>query len=313
MLEWPPTSLDRKDEREMRTTGARNHAEANATQKDLHARGSRDMRLPNFIPWVAGCRVLGILFRGPTMNGTLLFLASFFASAVEMVEALTIVLAVGLTRGWRASLAGAVSALAALGAMVALFGADLVRYVPLGYLRLVVGVFLLAFGLQWLRKAILRAVGSKAHRDEELVFRQEVEQLGGLPADQRAIDPGAFVVSFKGVFLEGIEVVFVVLAFGAGSGRVGLSSAGALLALVLVGLAGLVVRGPLGRVPENTIKLAVGVVLAAFGTFWTLEGLGYAWPLGEGAIPLLVLAYGLCAAILIWALRRLIAPPGTPY
>jgi uncharacterized membrane protein len=227
-----------------------------------------------------------------------------------MVEALTIVLAVGLTRGWRASLAGAGSALAVLGATVAVFGADLVRYVPLGYLRLAVGVLLLAFGLQWLRKAILRAGGSKARRDEDLAFRQELEHLGGPNTDPKAIDPGAFVVSFKGVFLEGIEVVFVVLAFGAGSGRVGLSSAGALLALVLVGLVGLVARRPLGRVPENSIKLAVGVVLAAFGTFWMLEGLGYAWPnIGEGGIPLLVLGYGLCTALLIRALRRLIARP----
>jgi uncharacterized membrane protein len=237
------------------------------------------------------------------MSNLLQFLGAFLASGVEMVEALTIVLAVGITRGWRASLIGLGAALLALGAVVALLGPSLVNYVPIDALRLVIGVLLLIFGLQWLRKAILRAAGLKALHDEEKIFQQEVAQLRGEPLAGDAFDWTGFTVSFKGVFLEGLEVAFIVLTFGANAGRFDLSIAGATAALLLVAATGLAVHRPLSRVPENAIKFAVGVMLTAFGTFWGGEGAGIEWTLGDVMLPILVGVYALAAALFVILLR----------
>src|SRR5215212_4829416 len=199
--------------------------------------------------------------RRAAMNLVLQFLGAFLASAVEMVEALTIVLAVGITRGWRAALIGAGGGLLALGVVIAALGPSLVNYVPLDALRVVIGVLLLIFGMQWLRKAILRASGRKALHDEERIFREEVAELRAEPPAAGAFDWTGFTVSFKGVFLEGLEVAFIVLTFSANDGRFDLSLAGAGVGLFLVVAVGLLVHRPLSRVPENTIKFAVGLML----------------------------------------------------
>src|SRR5213595_1178766 len=207
-----------------------------------------------------------------------LFLAAFLASAVEMVEALTIVLAVGVTRGWRSTLVGVGAATVGLAAVVGALGPAL-TLVPLDALRVVVGALLLVFGLQWLRKAILRASGYKALHDEDEAFREERERAAAAGADERGgLDWYAFTVAFKGVLLEGLEVVFIVIAFGAAQGRFDVAIAGAAAAVVLVAVVGVLVRKPLERVPENTIKYTVGVMLTSFGCFWAAEGVGVAWP-----------------------------------
>ncbi len=199
--------------------------------------------------------------------------ASFAASFVEAVEALTVVLAVGLARGWRPALTGAAAALAALSLMVAVLG-PLIGRIPLHALQAVVGVLLLLFGLRWLRKAILRAIGVVALHDEAEAFARETHEL--VEAErQRAngLDWIAGVTAFKAVMLEGTEVVFIVIAVGAG-GLMWLASAGALAACVLVAAIGAAAVGPLSQVPENALKFAVGVMLSAFGLFWTGESLG---------------------------------------
>ncbi len=217
------------------------------------------------------------------MTDLLLFLGAFAASAVEMVEALTIVLAVGVTRGWRSAAWGAAVALVALTAIVVAFGPAITR-LPIATLRVIVGTLLLIFGLQWLRKAILRASGLKALHDEDAIYRHEVDELRGASGH----DWYAFTVAFKGVFLEGLEVAFIVVTFGGSQGSVGLAAAGAAAALVVVGIAGAVVHGPLSRVPENTLKFGVGVMLTSFGTFWSAEGAGADWPGGDLAILALI-------------------------
>ncbi len=220
--------------------------------------------------------------------------AVFLASAVEMVEALTIVLAVGLTRGWRPALAGVAAALLALSALVAVTGPALVHLVPLSVLRLVVGALLLVFGLQWLRKAILRASGAKAKHDEDAIFAEQVAEL----SDQSGGESAGFVVAFKGVFLEGLEVVVVVITLGPAGHQIGVAAAAAGAAVVVVALAGLVVARQLSSVPENAMKMAVGLMLVSFGTFWTGEGVGVHWYGSDLAIPVLVGFYALVA----WAL-----------
>ncbi|MFL5758841.1 MAG: COG4280 domain-containing protein [Thermomicrobiales bacterium] len=237
------------------------------------------------------------------LNTVLLVLTSFLASAVEMVEALTIVLAVGLTRGWRSALTGVAAALAALVVVVAAFGPALVRYIPLSGLQVVIGVLLLIFGLQWLRKAVLRGAGLKAKHDETEIFRRELDELGEETPPATGLDWTGFVVSFKGVFLEGLEVAFIVLTFGANAGRFGPSAAGAAAAFVLVAGVGVAVHRPLSRVPENAIKLSVGLALTSFGTFWGGEGVGVDWTLGDWTLPLLVATYGLVVWLLITFLR----------
>jgi uncharacterized membrane protein len=213
-----------------------------------------------------------------------LLLSTFLACAVEMVEALTIVLAAGVARGWRSALAGLGAATVVLAVLVAALGPAL-THIPLQALRLVVGALLLVFGLQWLRKAILRSSGYKALHDEDAIFSRELAEAKGAAHVERAgIDWYGFTLSFKGVLLEGLEVVFIVLTFGSAQGSIPLAAAGAAAALVLVAGVGLAVRAPLARVPENTLKFAVGVMLTTFGIFWSAEGAGADWPGGDAAI-----------------------------
>ena len=228
---------------------------------------------------------------------------AFLASAVEMVEALTIVLGVGLVRGWRSTLIGVASATVVLALAVVALGPALSR-VPIGTLQLVVGALLLAFGLQWLRKAILRSSGYKALHDEDETFREERAQAAAAGHERRAgLDWYSFTVAFKGVLLEGLEVVFIVIAFGSTQGRLGLAAAGAGAALLVVVVAGLLARGPLSRVPENTIKFVVGMLLTSFGCFWGAEGAGIRWP-GEDASLLGVIAFfGALSLLLVRTLR----------
>ena len=249
-------------------------------------------------------------------NDVVLVTAVFLASAVEMVEALTIVLAVGVTRGWRSALEGVALALVVLGALVLVVGPPLVRYVPLSTLRLVVGGLLLVFGLQWLRKAVLRAAGLKAKHDEDAIYAREVAALstgegaggGDGGAAGRVGRPGrdatAFTVAFKGVFLEGLEVVVVVLTLGSTSHRRGLAAVAAAAAVRGVGAGGLVVARQLSAVPENAMKMGVGLMLVSFGTFWAGEGVGVHWPGSDLAVPVLVAVYGALA----WGLTASFRP-----
>jgi uncharacterized membrane protein len=233
-----------------------------------------------------------------------LFLATFLASAVEAVEALTIVLAVGVVRGWRSTLIGVGAAAIVLAAVVAALGPAL-QLVPIDTLRFVVGALLLAFGLQWLRKAILRASGYKPLHDEAAAFAREREQAGSAaPVHRDEMDWYSFTVAFKGVLLEGLEVAFIVVTFGSAQGRVGLAAAAGAAAVVIVVAVGLVVRGPLERVPENSLKFAVGLLLTTFGVFWGGEGAGVDWPGGDIAILGVLAFLGLVSFVLTRALRR---------
>jgi uncharacterized membrane protein len=233
-----------------------------------------------------------------------LLLSAFLASAVEFVEALTIVLAAGLARGWRSALTGLGAAAVVLAIVVAALGPAL-TVIPLQGLRLVVGGLLLVFGLQWLRKAILRASGYKAMHDEDAIFAQELADARGAERVERAgVDWYGFTLAFKGVLLEGLEVVFIVLTFGSAQGSIPLAAAGAAVALVLVAGVGLAVRAPLARVPENSLKFAVGVMLTTFGIFWSVEGAGADWPGSDAAILGVLGWVALCSFLLVRLLRR---------
>ncbi|GHF83930.1 putative membrane protein [Amycolatopsis bartoniae] len=238
------------------------------------------------------------------MSGGALFLAVFLACTVEAVEALTIVLAAGTARDWRSAGTGAVTALAALAVLVAALGPAL-AVVPLAGLRLVVGGLLLVFGLQWLRKAILRASGLKAEHDENAAFGKEVAAAKTAPAQAKSgvRDWYAFTLSFKGVFLEGLEVAFIALTFGSNQHDVPLAAIAALSAIAVVAAAGFAVRAPLARVPENSLKFVVGVMLTAFGLYWGGEGAGARWPGSDAALLVLVPAVGLFALGLVAVLR----------
>jgi uncharacterized membrane protein len=239
-----------------------------------------------------------------TTSNVFLVLASFLACAVEMVEALTIVLAAGITRGWRSSLIGVGVALVALAVIVALLGPAL-TVIPISVLQLVVGTLLLIFGLQWLRKAILRASGYKALHDEDAIFQREAETAQRQGRDIRAgLDWYAFTLCFKGVLLEGLEVAFIVVTFGAAQNQVGLAALGALAALVVVLVLGAVIHRPLSRVPENTLKFAVGLLLASFGTFWGAEGVGVEWPGKDVALLAILVVYTIAAFGFVHMLRR---------
>jgi uncharacterized membrane protein len=234
----------------------------------------------------------------------LLVLGSFLASAVEMVEALTIVLGVGVVRGWRSPLIGVAAAAAVLLALIALIGPAL-GSVPIDTLRLVVGALLLVFGLQWLRKAILRASGYKALHDEDEAFREERARAAAAGEERRAgLDWYSFTVAFKGVLLEGLEVVFIVISFGAAQDRLGPAVVGAIAAVVLVVLAGVLVRGPLERVPENAVKFTVGLLLTGFGCFWAAEGVGVEWPGDELSLLGVIAFFGVVSLGLVRVLRR---------
>jgi uncharacterized membrane protein len=242
--------------------------------------------------------------RALLLTDVFLVLSAFLASAVETVEALTIVLAMGITRGWRSALTGAAVAAVALAAIVAALGPAL-TVIPIEVLRLVVGALLLVFGLQWLRKAILRASGWRAIRDEDAVFERERAAARSAPREEHAgLDWYAFTISFKGVLLEGLEVAFIVLTFGTTQGNIGLAALGAAVAVVVVVIAGVVVREPLSRVPENTLAFTVGVLLTTFGIFWGAEGAGVDWPGGDAALPA-VLGFVLLISLgYVSALRR---------
>jgi uncharacterized membrane protein len=214
-----------------------------------------------------------------------LIASAFLASAVEFVEALTIVLAAGVSRGWKSALTGLGAAVLTLTVIVAVFGPALTR-IPISALRLVVGGVLLTFGLQWLRKAILRASGFKALHDEDEIFARELAEARTAQSDLRAgIDWYGFTLAFKGVLLEGLEVAFIVVTFGSTQGNIGLAAVGAGAALVLVVIVGVLVRAPLSRVPENTLKFAVGVMLTTFGIFWSAQGAGAHWPGDDASLP----------------------------
>lgn len=230
--------------------------------------------------------------------------AAFLASIVEVVEAFTIVLAVGALRGWRPAAAGTVAALLCLSVIVAVLGPLLDR-VPIHLLQGVVGCLLLLFGLRWLRKAILRAAGYVALHDEDAIYARE---LAGLQEEARrrqtAADWIAGLAAFKAVLLEGLEVVFIVIAVGVGGKTIVAASLGAMAACVLVLLIGVFVHRPLARVPENTLKFVVGVMLSSFGVFWTGEGFGVAWPGGDAAIPAVATIFLAFSLLMIRGLRR---------
>jgi len=219
----------------------------------------------------------------------------------------------GTTRGWRSTWIGVGAALAALAVVTALAGYALQSWLPEALLQLVVGTLLLIFGLQWLRKAILRAAGLKALHDEEETYRAEVEAARAAGDERRlGLDWFAFVVSFKGVFLEGLEIVFIVLTFGLNGNSIPLAVLGACLGGLIVLGAGLALHKPLARVPENTIKFVVGLLLSTFGTFWSVEGLGWfgpgdaslEWPGGDAALLVLLALW----ALLAWVAVRLLSP-----
>jgi uncharacterized membrane protein len=229
----------------------------------------------------------------------------FLACAVEAVEALTIVLAVGTTRSWSSALSGVGVATLALAAIVAALGPALTS-LPIGVLRVVVGGLLLIFGLQWLRKAILRSAGLKAKHDELEAFREETEAARALGAKPAGFDAYAFMISFKGVLLEGLEVAFIVLTFGANQKHIPLAAAAAAAAVLLVIVAGVAARAPLAKVPENTMKFAVGAMLSSFGMFWGAEGAGASWPGGDAALLALIPGMLIVANAIVWMLRRAI-------
>jgi len=260
-------------------------------------------------------------------SGLFLFTAAFLGTGVEMVEATTIILATGITRGWRSTFIGAGVAAVTLAAITAVFGLAL-KDIPLAPLRIVVGTFLLIFGLQWLRKAILRYGGLMAYHDEAKIFDREVrvlrgEDIGSTSGLQLAgagpgiglagLDWQAFVVAFKGVLLEGLEAVFIVVTFGlnargsslAGVSGVGLAAVAGVAALAVVAVAAVIAHQPLSTVPENTMKIAVGLLLASFGTFWAGEGIGLEWPLEDVTILLLLAFYSLVSWVLVVRLRAL--------
>jgi uncharacterized membrane protein len=235
-------------------------------------------------------------------SAIVLVVAVFLASAVEMVEALTIVVAAGVGRGWRSALEGAGAAVLVLGAVVAVLGPAIVHWVPIDSLRIVVGAILLVFGLQWLRKAVLRATGYKAKHDEDAIFATQVKEISVDGRRSAGRDSVGFSVAFKGVFLEGLEVVIIVLTLGTTDHNLGLAAGAAACAALIVAGVGVVVARQLAGVPENAMKMGVGLMLVSFGTFWCGEGLGVHWPGGDAAIPALI---GFYAAVTYVMVRRL--------
>ncbi len=232
-----------------------------------------------------------------------LALSVFLACAVEAVEALTIVLAVGATRSWSSSLGGLGVAIIALAVIVLALG-PAITSLPIDVLRVAVGGLLLIFGLQWLSKAILRSAGLKAKHDELMTYKREAEAARAAGERHDGFDAYSFVISFKGVLLEGLEVAFIVLTFGANQHRVSLAAGAAGIAVLTVTAAGLAARAPLARVPENTLKLAVGVMLTSFGMFWAVEGAGTEWPGGEAALLAIIPGVLMAATAIAGPMRR---------
>ncbi|MCQ4083590.1 hypothetical protein NGB36_24070 [Streptomyces sp. RB6PN25] len=247
------------------------------------------------------------------MSAWILFLTVFVACAVEAVEALTIVLAAGTSRNWASALQGTLAAVVALAVAVAALG-PAIGLIPLGALRLVVGALLLVFGLQWLRKAVLRGSGYKALHDEAESYQKEVAAARAAESGSRGVigDWYAFTLSFKGVFLEGLEVAFIVVTFGNNQGNVPMAVLGAAAAILIVAGVGVAVRAPLARVPENTMKFAVGTMLTSFGIFWSAEGAGVSWPGSDTALLGLVPAVALLALAYTALLGRTTGGPANP-
>jgi uncharacterized membrane protein len=240
--------------------------------------------------------------------------SAFLASSVEAVEALTVVLAVGVVRGWRSALLGTVAALGLLAALVAVFGLALAS-IPVAMLQLVVGTLLLLFGIRWLRKAMLRSAGVIDLHDEEALYQKEVHALSGnsaslLPNSRANWDPIAIVTAFKAVTLEGFEVIVIVIALGAVQGLLVAASLGALAACLLVVAAGLVFYRPLARVPENSLKFVVGILMMAFGLFWFGEGVGLQWPYADAAILGLIAILVVASWLGVTVAKRLRAAAG---
>ncbi|MDQ6637320.1 MAG: hypothetical protein M3Y62_05965 [Candidatus Dormibacteraeota bacterium] len=241
-------------------------------------------------------------------------LATAIAAAVEWVEALTIVLAVGLFRGWKSALVGmfiGIGALLALVIVVLILGASATKAIPLPVARFVVGLLLLLFGIRWLHKAMLRSAGLVALRNEDQEFAGLHEELSEATATATAIDWRGVSTAFNGVLLEGLEVVFIVVAL-AGLNNLGAASLGALISLVIVVIAGIFVRHPLSRVPENLMKYVVGIMLTSFGTFFAGEGLGIEWWHSDLVLLPLIAGYGTVSIIIVWALRRTPGPAREP-
>jgi uncharacterized membrane protein len=246
------------------------------------------------------------------LNALPLVLTVFVACAVEAVEALTIVLAVGITREWRSTFQGMAAALVALAVITAAVG-PAISYLPLTALRLVVGALLAIFGLQWLRKAVLRATGYKALHDEASAYLREVTAAKEATRESRrgVSDWYSFTLAFKGVLLEGLEVVFIVITFGDNQHNVLAATIGAVAAIIVVVITGIAVRTPLTKVPENWMKFAVGVMLTSFGTFWGAEGAGVSWPGNDAALLVLVPVVALAgAACIAWLRSRSAAGRG---
>ncbi len=242
-----------------------------------------------------------------------LFVPAFLASVVECVEALTIVLAIGTSINWKSSLSGVVAGSAVLAALIAVLGSTIL-YVPINILRVVIGVLLVLMGAQWLEKAILRYTGLKAKHDEARIYETRKHELDALKEDRSKFSKFGFLTSFKGVLLEGLEVAVIVITFGS-TGDVNQSrgiltaSLGAILALLVVMALGVVVRKPLVKMPENTFKFLVGIMLLAFGTFWSGEGFGIQWPLADAFLVVLGVIYVLLCLLLIrWISRRMLNP-----
>ena len=240
-----------------------------------------------------------------------LLIATFFACVVETVEATTIVMAVGFTRSWRSAMVGTGAALVVLAIVTTAFGFAITRWLPEAALQLVIGGLLLIFGLQWLRKAILRASGRKAIHDEDKIYRKEVEAARTAGAAPSGLDMFSFMVAFKGVFLEGMEVVFIVITFGLNAKNVPVAVVGAAVGVVTVLIIAVIARRPLAMIPENLLKYGVGLLLASFGTFWAIEGIGIfragrhsvAWPGNDLSILGLIVVWFVVTRIFIMALR----------
>lgn len=237
-------------------------------------------------------------------SDVVLIVTVFAASLVEMVEALTLVVAAGTTRGWRSALEGVAAALLVLSALVVAVGVPLIHYVPINTLRVVVGAMLLLLGMGWLRKAWLRSSDLKAKHDEDEIFRDTVSRLSSTAKPAAGRDGVAFAIAFKGVFLEGTEVVLIVISLGASSHRLGLATLAALGAVVVVAVAGLVLVRQLSVVPENTLKAIVGVFLCSFGLFWVGEGSGMGWPGHDASLLVLIGVFAASTLVAGRALRR---------
>lgn len=226
------------------------------------------------------------------MNAFTVFVTTFLASAVEAIEMVTIVVGVGATRGWRSTIQGAVAGFLVLAVVVVALGAALMA-IPIGVLRLIIGTLLLVFGVQWFRKGVVR-VAARGFAGMQAPHLAEAEEWTG-----PGIDWTAFVLAFKGVVLEGLEIAIIVVSFGAGASRLGTAVVGGVAALVLTGAVGLAVRGTLVRIPRSVLQLVVGVLLTTFGTFWAIEGIGVDWPGSDGAIPGLLVLYSVTALVYI--------------